>query len=309
VRLELPELVDRFRGRPLMTVTTPEPTPRMLEMLGAFADPALCVAVQPNPTLIAISDAFGDLRETKVSAVLAIGGGSVMDTAKLLATWSGLPLGVVPTTAGTGAEATEFATAYKGGVKQSVPCRVATFRVVDSAAALEMPPYLAACTGMDVLCHGLEAGWANGGRQTSAAFACQAVEQALEHLVPSVVDPTAKTRGKMLMAAFRAGQAINIAKTTAAHALSYELTTQHDIPHGHAVAMMMLRVLRMREERGAKAKVSAAEFEALMDAVGLDKKLPTPAREWRVDPGRLANDPICGADDVATLTEGVDSAA
>lgn len=305
MRLELLELVDRFRGCNVAAIVTPNPTPRMEEMFDAFGKPAVAVVAPPNPGLGYVGTAFDHVKASKARVILAIGGGSVMDTGKLIASWSGLPLGVVPTTAGTGAEATEFATVYKDGRKQSVPCGLPTFRVVDAEVTMGMSPYLAACTGMDALCHGLEAKWAKSGTARSNVFATQAVEQALLHLIPSVVDPTEKTRFAMLIAAFRAGQAINVARTTAAHALSYELTTQHGIPHGHAVALMMLRVLRLRESRDVKADVSAAEFEALMNAVGLDKELPpqTPDREWLVNDERLNNDPLITADDIATLTE------
>ncbi|WP_419779871.1 phosphonoacetaldehyde reductase [Maridesulfovibrio sp.] len=190
-------------------------------------------------------------------AILAIGGGSVIDMAKTISLTpesekelehvilgqakiqSTLPLFCAPTTAGSGSEATHFAVIYMNGKKYSLadqklfPQSVA----IDPQLSASMPPYLTACSGFDALSQAVESYWAQGATDQSRVYAAKAINLILPSLEKAVTEQTPEIREKMALGAHYAGKAINISKTTAPHALSYYLTSTYGIPHGHAVAI------------------------------------------------------------------------
>lgn len=175
--------------------------------------------------------------------VLAIGGGRVIDTAKLVGDGT-RPLIAAPTTAGSGAEATRFAAVYEGGVKRSVDdlaLRPAV-AIVDPTLVQSMSAETAASSGFDALSQAIESCWSVRSTPTSTAWAHQAITLAVAHLRGSVEGVPA-SRAAMAEAAHLAGRAIDVTRTTAAHALSYGLTWHHGVPHGHAVALTLGRLL------------------------------------------------------------------
>lgn len=214
----------------------------------------------PNPTVEDVDtgmDAIRRASEAGPPVIIGVGGGSPMDMAKLLASAAaqdrplqdmlaeGAPLSptqatliLIPTTAGTGSEATHFATVYKGTQKYSVahPSLRPRWAIVDPDLCASMPPAITASTGVDALCQGIESLWAVGSTPASRDNARAAIARAMEHLEAAVSNPTPEARLGMCEAANWAGQAINVSKTTACHALSYGLTIRWDVPHGHAVA-------------------------------------------------------------------------
>lgn len=168
-----------------------------------------------------------------------------MDTAKLirhyaLAEGVEIPLWAVPTTAGTGAEATHFAVVYKNGVKHSEEADD-----IQPDLAILYPPftygnndYLTACTGFDALAQAIEAFWSPFATTESDSFARNAIMRIHQNL-PLCIDGFSDhfRRDDLLKGAYFAGCAINITKTTAPHAFSYAFTTHCGYPHGHAVAI------------------------------------------------------------------------
>jgi len=220
---------------------------------------------QQNPVLDDVVAAETRLNSGKYDGILAIGGGSAIDVAKTAAVCAGqasslhdlitgrasisrpgLPVIAVPTTAGTGAEVTQFAAIYVDGVKHSIshpgilPCAV----LVDPLLTHSMPPSLTAATGLDALCQAIESFWSVASTEKSRRLSRRAIELAINHLEDAVLRPTSESRTGMSLAAHLAGQAINITKTTAAHALSYTLTTNYGVPHGMAVAISLSPLLR-----------------------------------------------------------------
>ena len=192
--------------------------------------------------------------------VLAVGGGAVLDIAKLISIFStqthpilvlinqphlltrrNTPLIVIPTTAGSGAEATHFAVLYIDKIKHSIahPSILPDIAIVDPDLTLSMPPQLAAITGLDALSQGIESYWSVNATEQSKKFAHQAIKLAYHSLLPAVRKRDSKACIDLSKAALMAGQAINISKTTAPHALSYTLTAHFDIPHGHAVFLTL----------------------------------------------------------------------
>lgn len=223
-----------------------------------------------NPTYEDVQRGLDIFYDVKPAAVLAVGGGSVLDMAKLIRFFgaSGLPVSkrlgklpenvevqdipliAVPTTAGTGSEATCFSVMYKDKVKYSVEHDAMLPDVVLLIPELTeaQSPYQTACSGYDAFAQAVESYWAVGATHQSQEWAAKAIDLCLKHLENAVLNPSADDRKGMLLAAHWAGRAINISKTTAAHAMSYALTSYYGVPHGHAVALLLPHVFKFNAE-------------------------------------------------------------
>lgn len=215
--------------------------------------------VTPNPSLSELTRLIDQVMTAgPPGVVLAVGGGSVLDMAKLLAAAcmqdfppSGLvttgleapaiPIVAVPTTAGSGSERTHFAVLYVADAKHSVahPSMRPRSVVLDSRLTESMSPTLTAISGMDALSHAIESMWSIRSTEESRAMSAEAATNIWQQLPAAVHHPTPEVRRAMLKAAGRAGEAIDIAHSTAPHAISYHLTKLHGVPHGHAVAVML----------------------------------------------------------------------
>ena len=195
------------------------------------------------------------LYREKPEIIIGIGGGSVIDMSKLLRFYyyhpnkfktnsiykSGfyIPLIAIPTTAGTGSEATHFAVMYSNKIKFSIahPDVLPDVAIVDPVFTYHNPAYLTACTGFDALAQAIESYWNVAATTESQKFALQAIQLIWENLPLAINNENCiEVRQKIAEGAFWAGKAINITKTTGPHALSYSFTTYYHIPHGHAVA-------------------------------------------------------------------------
>lgn len=210
---------------------------------------------EENPKMEDLERGLLLLQQCKPDIIIAIGGGSVLDMAKLLRffySYSGdyigkeftkerslLPLIVLPTTAGTGSEATGFAVLYKDGIKYSVEHNdiLPNFAIIYPLFTYTNTKYLTACTGFDALAQGIEAYWSVNATEESDEYANRAIKLLWPNLPLAVNTPTDEIRDKLSEGAYWAGCAINIAKTTAPHAFSYPFTTNYGYPHGHAVAL------------------------------------------------------------------------
>lgn len=199
-------------------------------------------------------------RKGAFDAVVAIGGGCVLDTAKLIRVFAHrdldtitepsahtfsqsrlVPMIAIPTTAGSGAEATHFAVLYKNKTKYSIAHQniLPTVALVDANLTLSVPPNLAAASGLDALSQGIESFWSVNATEESRGFAKRAVQMAYHALVPAICENNVQAKVELSQAALLAGRAINISKTTAPHAVSYVLTTTFGIRHGHAVSLTL----------------------------------------------------------------------
>ena len=220
----------------------------------------------PNPSVECFQRLHREIRSAGLdgfSAILAIGGGTSIDLAKLVKAFAWqeafvaadlgrelgrvweVPLLAVPTTAGSGSEATHFAVIYDGHEKHSV----ADERLRPDYVFLEprllrsLPAEEAAAGGLDALCQGIESFWSVGATGPSRALAAEAVGLAWENLEAFVIERDAASMDAMARAAHLAGRAIDITKTTAPHAVSYPLTSGFGVRHGHAVALMLAAML------------------------------------------------------------------
>jgi alcohol dehydrogenase class IV len=224
---------------------------------------------QTNPQLADVVRGLAQCLELGCQHVVAVGGGSVIDVAKLIALLAtqqadpvdlvrgarpiqaaGLPLIAVPTTAGSGSEATHFAVVYVDGAKYSVahPSVLPSHAVIDPALTDCLPPRLTAISGLDALAQAMESMWSVHSTDESVGYSKEAIRLVLKHLPEAVRTPTSAARDAMCWAAHRAGMAINLTKTTAAHALSYTMTSRFGVPHGQAVALTLGPMLRYNSQ-------------------------------------------------------------
>ena len=201
-------------------------------------------------------------------AIIAVGGGSVIDVAKLLKAFRGnaaavekhfngddklspceLPLIAVPSTAGSGSEATRFAVVYKDKEKFSIEYDwlLPDFSVVIPSLLASVPSHVAASSGMDALCQGIESYWSIHSTDESRKIAAEAITLAWNWIEKAVNERCPDALNHMAKASYLAGRAINITKTTAPHAVSYPMTSYFGITHGHAVGLLTARFLPFNE--------------------------------------------------------------
>tara|TARA_B100001250_G_scaffold411784_1_gene441255 strand:- start:305 stop:1420 length:1116 start_codon:yes stop_codon:yes gene_type:complete len=207
----------------------------------------------------------------KCDMVIGIGGGTIMDLAKMTSLFVSnetliddyifsntevhdrkINLVLVPTTSGSGSEATQFAVVYNDLNKFSVlhKSMLPDHVILDPGLIFSLPPYQTAVSGMDAFCQGIESFWSVNSTVESRKLSLESIDLVLANLVNAVTSPSEDSRYQMCKAANLAGQAINITKTTAPHALSYTISKVFGIPHGHAVSLTMPYVFQLHLECG-----------------------------------------------------------
>jgi alcohol dehydrogenase len=254
---------------------------RAAELAGAPA--ATIDNVPPNPDFESLAESCRLWRaaRTPPRLVLAIGGGSVLDAAKVLAAANGdlarvrrfletgagaetlasVPIVAVPTTAGTGSEATCWATVWdKTARKKYSLARDALYpetALLDPAITLGAPRGVTVASGLDALSHALESLWNVNRNPVSAALAVAAAREVLATLPALAGDlGDLALRTRLMRAALLAGLAFSNTKTALAHSLSYHFTLHHDVPHGIACSFSLPLV--MRSAIGVDAACDAA---------------------------------------------------
>lgn len=188
------------------------------------------------------------------NAIIAVGGGSAIDVAKCIKLYSGLdtnklffdqtiidnhiPLLVIPTTAGTGSEATRYAVIYYKGEKQSITNSMCLPDVVilDADNLKSLPMYQRKATMLDTLSHALESAWSINSSEKSMEYSLEAIHL-FNEFREGYLNNTNEGNAGMQKAAYIAGRAINITQTTAGHAMSYKITSLFGCAHGHATAL------------------------------------------------------------------------
>ena len=288
-------------GRSATLVTFPEArsvglTTRLESLLGTSLV-ATIDRTQPNPDVDGLADLYRDFwAQPRAGDVLvAVGGGSVLDTAKtlmvgtadgsfealiaLLATGTPFtphrikPLIAIPTTAGTGSEVTPWATIWDraAGKKYSLHLEQtwAEAALVDPALTASLPAGATLASGLDALSHALESIWnvnANPVSDTHAVAAARAVLATLPALISDLGN--LELRRRMSLAALQAGLAFSNTKTALAHSISYDMTLRHGLPHGIACSFTLPLVLaRALGAEAGRDAVLARIFEgALADA-------------------------------------------
>nr|WP_026215820.1 phosphonoacetaldehyde reductase [Porphyromonas macacae] len=209
-----------------------------------------------NPKINDLEKGLKRFEQYAPNCIIGIGGGSVLDMAKLIRFFSiykgdfktniferknlsKTQLICMPTTSGTGAEMTHFSVLYENEMKYSVEHRdmKPDLGIIIPQFTYNNNAYLTACTGFDALAQAIEAYWNINSTTESDQFAFEAIKLLYTNLPLAVNCPTSDIRNQMAKGAHLAGKAIDITKTTAPHAYSYYFTSKHRIPHGHAVAI------------------------------------------------------------------------
>jgi len=228
--------------------------------------------VQPNPDVAQLRDTYERFWQEAgdCHTVVAVGGGSAIDTAKalivgtesgcfdellaLLAT--GKPfvparsklLIAAPTTAGTGSEVTPWATIWDSASHKKyslhLECTWPKVAIVDPQLMLTVPAGVTVSTGLDALSHALESIWNINANPISDTYAISAIEDIL-HCLPLLRRDLSnkELRSRMALAALKAGMAFSNTKTALAHSISYEMTLRHGLPHGIACSFTLPLVL------------------------------------------------------------------
>ena len=262
-----------------------------------------------NPTVGQLYETYQATKSFQPEAVVAVGGGSIMDVGKSLcclygkdiesvdalrkliddksygrpsARWIG-----IPTTAGTGSETTCWATIWdpERDAKRSVECQenYAWAALVDPELAAGMPLKLAVSSALDAVAHAVESYWAKGSNCVSRALALEAIRTVMGSMEDLLAGENgahdAMARGSML-----AGLAFSNTKTTACHSISYPLTMHYGIPHGVAVSMLLSPVLKLN------APV-LHHLEPLLDALGTAdaEELENKIRSYLIRSGQAAS--------------------
>lgn len=303
---------------------------------------------QPNPLYESVVEGVKRFRTECCDAIIAIGGGSAMDVAKCIKLYSNLPgdgangawlkesiipnetpFLAMPTTSGTGSEATRYAVIYFGGAKQSVTNEsfIPGTVLMDASVLKTLPEYQKKATMMDALCHAIESFWSVNSTEESREYSREAIQSIMRHMDGYLANTDEGNAG-MLVAANTAGKAINITQTTAGHAMCYKITSLFGCAHGHAAALcdrvlypwMVENADKCTDPRGeqylkytldeigqatgcADAKVGAEKLNDIFVFLGLE--IPTATVEQfellktSVNPVRLKNHPI--ALDVDTI--------
>lgn len=224
-------------------------------------------SVNPNPDIFYLQQQARVFHKHQIENVLAIGGGSVIDSAKILCALlendttdlvtllinnqhvskSSLNLIAVPTTSGTGAEVTPFATAWdkQQGKKYSLNGITPDTVILDPGLTLSLSVKDTLYPAMDALSHSLESLWNKNRTERSEKYAEQAIIYICEAL-PIVLSDLNNyaARRQLQIAATLAGFAIAETRTAIAHAISYPLTAKHGVPHGLACSFTLAAIVR-----------------------------------------------------------------
>jgi alcohol dehydrogenase len=221
-----------------------------------------------NPTESDIEACRNFAQSIKPDALIGLGGGSSMDTAKgcnfllnnpgRMADYKGyglaknamLPFIAIPTTAGTGSECQSYAIVSRDGTHEKMACgdpkALARIAILDPELTASQPQNVATLTALDALSHALESAVCTKRNPVSSATSAEAfrlISSAIHQILTGTAD--LETRGRMLLGAALAGSAIENSMLGAAHATANPLTASFDVPHGLAVTLMLPHVVRL----------------------------------------------------------------
>jgi alcohol dehydrogenase len=263
---------------------------------GTEVETVLFDGVLPDPTFQIVDEGLQALQANACDSILAIGGGSSIDAAKIISLAGSnpgdprdyvgfgkikqavVPLYAIPTTSGTGSEAT--AGAVISDTTTHEKSIIADGKLLPGAAALDpsllvgLPPHITAATGMDALTHAVEAYIGRWDAGDCLEKAATAIPMIFKHLPVAYADgANIEARDAMAHASYMAGQAINQVNVGNVHAIAHQLGGTYGIPHGLANAMVLPHILelslpaaneRLTELARLIGKTSATEF---IDAV------------------------------------------
>lgn len=241
----------------------------LIKQLFGGRHPLVCSPVLPNPSLDFIQDCLIKFKDKKITEIVGIGGGSVIDVAKILSLalanpsinsveaflrddpdrlWKKLPLVVAPSTCGTGSEVTPFATIWNFSANEKLSCDSEYLQpneiILDPLLLSSLPHKYVLYSALDTISHALESLWNKKRTPESQKYAVQSLELSLKNLPLILRDPgNLGYLSNLLVASTYAGLAIAITRTAVAHAISYPLTMRFDVPHGLACSFTLENII------------------------------------------------------------------
>ena len=302
----------------------------------------------PNPVYEDVCKGIDLFQITKCDTILAVGGGSAIDVAKCIKLavlaedgnaaiipplvsqrlpidGTKIPFIAIPTTAGTGSESTHNAVMYYEGAKQTVTNDgvLPDYAVLEPSVLKTLPLYQKKCTMMDALCQGIESWWSINSNEESYKYSRKTLELIMANWRKYIFENNDEAAAQIMLAANYGGRAINITQTTAAHAMSYKITSLYKLPHGHAVAVglpeiweyMLDHLDKCIDKRGSEYMMGVfdeiacsmgggaptdaiAQFREMMKAmelenpVSLNREADLEMLSTSVNPVRLKNNPV-----------------
>jgi len=310
--------------------------------------------IASNPTVDDLLRNLHRIPQEAPGVIVAVGGGSSIDMAKALAAlWymksqelsrsqvlsciaskqylageTKIPICAVPTTAGTGSEVTKWATIWdtQGRAKLSVetPWLTPVRAYIVPEFTATMPPRLTLATGLDALCHAVEAYWAKASSPMVRELSKAAIRLIVEYL-PGVLAGDSRgyaNREKMCLGSLFSGLAFSHTRTTACHSISYPLTMMYGIEHGLACALTLAGVLEINAPAiedpdglyGALGVRNPGELQAWLDSVcdgivklrlrwfGVEERDIPALTEGSFTLGRMDNNPVAlGRNEVSAI--------
>ena len=238
--------------------------------------------VKPNPTIVDVEDGVNQARAIGIDFFVAFGGGSAIDTAKMVSVASSLggsiedylyprivdepikPVVAIPTTCGTGSEVTRYAIVTIGFRKLIIAgwSLVPRIAILDPETLRFLPADQVAYTGVDALTHGLEAYFNRNASILSDIYAIEAIKVVLRNL-EDAYKGLMEAKAMLLYGSMNGGFAINMTGTTMIHGGGYYLTAKYGLPHGLANALILLPILKLNMEAQSDRAIKLASILGL----------------------------------------------
>ena len=294
-RKELPEVLNRMglkkalvcTDKGLLKVGTAQKVTEVLDEAGFPYE--IYSEIKPNPTVTNVKQGVAAFAEAKADCIIAIGGGSSMDTAKGIGIVTNnpefsdivslegvaptkkksVPIIALPTTAGTGAEVTINYVIIDEERQAKMVCvdpnDIPAVAIVDPELIYSLPKSLTAATGMDALTHAIEGYITKGAWVMSDMYELQAIKMIAENLPLAVEEPTNPVgREGMALAQYIAAQAFSNVGLGLVHGMAHPMGSLHDIPHGVANALLLPTIMEFNmpkciEKYGVIAKTMGVD--------------------------------------------------
>lgn len=277
---------------------------KQLDEIGIKAD--VNTDIIPEPTVKSIEDISGNIRKKHYDLLIGVGGGSVLDTTKILAVletnnnsikeilgtdlvkYPGIPTVLIPTTAGTGSEVTPNAivTLPEEQLKIGMVSRylLPKLVIVDPSLTIGLPKSVTASTGMDAFIHSLESYISNKANPISDMFALRSIKLISSSIVEAYQNGgSIRARENMILGSLYGGMALTAAGTAAVHALAYPLGGKFKIAHGVANSMLLPHVMEFNMDCIADRLCDVAGSMGIKENLPADKtaeKVIERLREW-----------------------------
>lgn len=294
-RRELPGVIERLGGHKVLVVTdkglikfgVAGMVTEVLDKAGVayevFSD------VKPNPTVSNVKDGIAAFKAAGADVIIAIGGGSAIDTAKGIGIVvknpefadivslegcaptknKSVPIVALPTTAGTAAETTINYVIIDEEKRKKMVCvdpnDIPAVAIIDAELMYSLPKNLTAATGMDALTHAIEGYITRGAWEMSDMFELEAIRMIHRHLKKAVDVPNdAEARSGMALAQYIAGMAFSNVGLGLVHGMAHPLGSLFDVPHGVANALLLPTVMEFNME------ACLDKYPRIAEAMGVD---------------------------------------